>query len=461
MRLLALSAALANLAAAPPPDPLGALAAANGHAAAVHFRATATRTVEGRTIVTTFDQLGTEQLLERCVAGVCGGTWFDGARLWTFGLNEVALPEPAGALTRAQRTVAAIVSYAFAEPAFAAAGGTVAAAGPDRWRVRAPEGTELIAIADPARQAIARIDTTDGRTVAVYGRESSVDGARFALDRDDPSGAGELDAVSATAGPLGPPAGSLPAFSGEPSVPLAPDTIPIVPCTVGGRRARCLLDTGTTPSAITLPLAEALGLEPHGEIEISGFTRVATGFVETGPFRLGPATFAGARFAVVPASNALPFDAVIGSDLLGRVRLVLDRRRGIASISPPGSSLAAGAVPIAFRAGAPTVVARLGSTPYPALLDTGDDSAISLGYALYRIGPQWPVAGRGEVVGLGGASDAFTVEIPDTGVGPLGLGTTRALVRRTQPEVHVGIGLWNRYLIDLDEQAERIRFDSR
>jgi hypothetical protein len=461
VRLAALSAALVNLAAAPPSDPLTALAAANGHPAAVHFRASATRVIEGRTVTTTFDQLGATELVERCIAGVCGGLWFDGTRSWTFGLNEVALPEAVDAATRLRRTLSAIASYAFAEPAFRAAGGTAGAAGPNRWRVRAPGGTELIAIADPATQSIARVETGEGTPVAAYPRERKVDGATFALDRDDADEIGPLESVAAVPGPLGPPAGEVPAFGTQSALTLAVEPIPVVPCTLGGRRVRCLLDSGTTPSAITLSLAEALKLEPHGEIEISGFSRFATGFIETGPFDLGPAHFTRARFAVVPPSNALHFDVIVGSDLLGRLRLVLDRRLGTASILPPGGTSAADAIGLTFRSGSPMLAAQLASEPVSALLDTGDDAVLSMGYALYRQGPQWPLIARGTATGLAGAADDFTVDVPRVQIGSLVLGPTRTVVRRTQVEPHVGIGLWTRSIIDLDEQAERIRFDSR
>ncbi|GAC1659959.1 MAG: hypothetical protein NVS4B13_06580 [Candidatus Elarobacter sp.] len=135
LRPLALAAAFATIAATPPADPLGALAAANGHAATVHLRATGTRIVDGRTIVTTVDQLGAQRLLRRCINEVCGGTWFDGTLEWTYGLNEVVLPEEADEATLTERTLFAIVSYAFAEPAFRAGGGTVVRDSADRWRV--------------------------------------------------------------------------------------------------------------------------------------------------------------------------------------------------------------------------------------------------------------------------------------------------------------------------------------
>jgi hypothetical protein len=459
--LLALSAALANVAAAAPPDPLAALAAANGHPAGVHFRAVAARLVEGRSATTTYDQLGTTQLIERCIAGVCGGTWFDGARQWTFGLNEVALPEAVDEPTLTERTLAAIASYAFAEPAFRAAGGVVTAAGADRWRVRARGGLELVAVVDPATGTVSRVETAAGQPIATYARQTSAGGATFALERAGPAEVGALDSVAAVSGPLGPPAGAVPAFAAASPLPLAAQPVPIVPCSVGGRNVRCLLDSGATPSAISLRLAEALNLEPHGELEIAGFSSFATGFVETGPLVLGAARFAQARFAVVPSSSTAPFDVVVGSDLLGRFRLVLDRGRGTAEVLPPGGTPGANDVPLTFHAGSPMVPAQLGPQGVRALLDTGDEAVVSLGYALYRVGPPWPVVSRGQAVGMAGAEDAFTVTIPEVRVGSLVLGTTRALVRRTQADTHVGVGLWTRYVLDLDEPGERISYGSR
>jgi aspartyl protease len=463
VRLLALAASIAVVAAAPPSDPLAAIAAANGHAASVHLRATGKRVVEGRTVTTTVDQLGTQRLVRHCVNEVCGGNWFDGEREWTFGLNEVALPEDVDELALTQRTLFAIVSYAFAEPAFRAAGGTAVRDGADRWRVRARDGLELIAAVDPATRTVRRVDTAAGRPIASYGREARAGPASFALDRGGPFETGPLDEAAAAGGPLGPPAGVVPAIAADAPLALGAEPIPIVPCKLGGHAVRCLLDSGATPSAITLGLAEALHLEPHGELEIAGLGRFATGFVEAGPLALGPARFELARYAVIPQTTAARFDVVVGSDLLGRVRLVLDRARRTARVLAPGTGTpaAASTVRLTFREGSPIVQTMFGPQGARALLDTGDQAILSFGYAAYRVGPQWAVISRGQALGVGGVDDILTVEVPDVRVGPLALGATRATVRRTQGLAHVGIGLWDRYVVDLDEQAGRASFSPR
>lgn len=456
MGLLALPAA-ALFAAATPPDELATIAAASGHAASIHVRASATRTVEGRTVELTVEQLGVTRLVRRCISGVCGGTWFDGRRSGTFGINEVVLPEADDESVPIRRTAAAIASYAFAEPAFRASGGSVSALESGRFRVRAAGGAELIALVDPADHAVNRIETPSGETVATYGHATRVGGALYALDRHGPFETGPLDTAVAVRGPLTAPAGPAMTFSGNGTVALGDDPIPIVPCKLGGHPGRCLFDTGTVPSAIALPFAEGLGLEPRGELEISGFGRYLTGMVESGPLEVGAARFDRVRLAVLPSANMARFDIVIGADLLGRVRLVLDHKRRTAQVTQPAPATAPDAIALAFHRGLPYVQTRIGDAPVLALLDTGDQATVSLGYAAYREGTQWPIAGRGTASGIAGTDDILRVTVPQIHVGPLVLGETEAVVRRTQDEAHVGIGLWARYLVELDEFNGRLR----
>jgi predicted aspartyl protease len=457
-RALVLAAAFI-LPAGTAPDPLAAVAAANGHPAELRLRLNGTRTYEGRRVVETLDREGTTFLDRRCVAEVCTGTWFDGTRTWKFGLNDVALPED-DRRAALRRTLAAIVSFAFAEPAFRAAGGVVEPAGPSAWRVRAAGGETLIAELDPVTFALRRVLDERGGEIGAFGHEVRAGGAAVSLEQRAPDG-GSFQTAEALAGPVPPPAGVPATFSGDPAVPLADEPVPIVPCSLGGRPARCLLDTGATPSAIALPLAEALRLEPRGELEITAFSRFATGFVEAGPLVVGSAHLAAARFAVIPAVATARFDVVVGADLLDRVRVVFDRARGRAQILAPGGSPADGAIALRFADGVPRVDAVLDGRPADALFDSGDAAIVSLGYADYRTGPQWPLDERTQAAGVAGASDAFVVKVPGVSVGPVALGAVRATVGRTQAGVHVGIGIWSRCIVELDEANAALRCNGR
>jgi Aspartyl protease len=454
--LLALPAA-ALLAAATPGDELATIGAANGHPATRHFRATAARVLEGRPATLTIEQLGATRLIRRCVTGLCTGSWFDGRRRWTFGINEIALPEPDDEATPLRRSLAAIASYAFAEPAFRAGGGTVSASGADRFRVRAAGGAELLVLIDPRSHTVRRVETLGGDLVAEYRRETKPGGASFALDREGPFEVGSLDTASVIAGPLTVPAGPAVTFSAPQRLALAKEPLPIVPCTLAGHPARCLLDSGAQPSAVALPLAEALGLEPRGELELEGFGRFLTGVVESGPLALGAARFDRVRFAVLPSTSGIGFDVVVGADLLGRVRLVLDRRGNDAEITAPSDAPIADAIPLRLLGGRPRVTASLDGETIDALLDTGDQATVSIGYARYREGTQWPLAGRGTAQGIAGSDDFLRVTVPELRIGATNLSRAEATVRRTQDEPHIGIGLWTVCLMELDEQNGRLR----
>ncbi|BDE06057.1 hypothetical protein WPS_13330 [Vulcanimicrobium alpinum] len=453
VRVLALPAAL-TIAAAAPPDPLAAIAAANGHPALVHLRAVADSTLEGRRQRLTLDQFGPLQLERRCIADACSGSWFDGRRLWAFGLNDVALPVDTADLP-ARRTLAAIASLAFAEPAFRAGGGTAEPAGGGTWRVRAADGAPLVVSIDPATRALRTVTDASGAVLERFSRTGHAGSAAFALERSGLQ-TGSYARVETVPEPLDPPDGAPAAFAGEGTVPLLSDRVPIVPCTLGGRDARCLLDSGATPSALTLNFAEALGLEPRGELEIAGFSRFVTGFVDAPRLAAGAAAFERLRLAVIPAVAQERFDVVVGADLLARVHVAIDRARRRVRITAPQRVAAGEIVPLRFDGNVPLVDASFDGAPVRALLDTGDAAIVSLGYADYRRGPQWPLAVRVQAQGVAGGNDAFIVTIPQVRIGPLALGATRATVNRTQTTAHVGAGMWSRCTIELDERDERL-----
>jgi predicted aspartyl protease len=355
VRLLALSAAALLLGARAP----------------LHLHGSVMRVVDGRRFEVTVDRLGPRLLVRRCSAGLCTGSWFDGSRRWSYGINEILVPD---------------------------------------------EGPS----------------------------DESNDVVRAALAAAAPVG-----------GTIVPPPGPQTTFSGEGTIALRDAPVPIVPCSVNGRAARCLLDTGSTPSAISLALAEALGLEPQGELVINAFGEYATGAVTAGPVTLGGARFDRVRLAVAPTTVTMPFDVVVGADLLARLRVEIDRAHAVARVGPPAREVRGG-VPLHFRGGVPMLTVDLGGFATPALLDTGDSAIVSFGYDAYRSGPQWPIVGRVNANGIGGVDDALEVALPSAHLGALDLGPVRAIVRRTQHGAHVGAALWSRCTLTLDEAAERL-----
>ncbi|GAC1417305.1 MAG: hypothetical protein NVSMB64_27200 [Candidatus Velthaea sp.] len=421
--------------AAPQRTDLSAIAATSGHAAGLHLRALATRVRDNRTSIDTLDVEGTRRLLRHCFDDLCNGSWFDGSHLTEFGINGTAYPQSPGE-DPALRTYAAIVSTEFAEPDFH---GSVVPLETDstggRYRVRAPEGAALIAVADPISHRLTRIERTDG---TLFSRLIAYP-AGNALLYDD----ARYDAATSQAGDIVPPPGPPATIDGTRDVPIVSPLLPIVPCALEGRHANCLIDTGTTPSSMTLAFAEQLGREPRGEIGISALGSYITGVVDAGPVVVGSARIGPLHFAVVHETRGLNFDIILGSDALGAVRLLVDRvkRTVTTAASEPGAGAAA-IIPLAFDRGLPYVDAEVGGVPMRLLFDSGDSGTISIAYATYRLNPAlFAVRANIRAYGLGGSMDALAGEVGQASIGPVPLRNAPIQAIRGQFEGHAGYGL--------------------
>lgn len=421
---------------------LGAVATAAGHPARTHWRADVPLTSEGRSGTLTIEQQGVRRLQRRCIADVCTGVWFDGRDSFTFGLNDAPFRRTAD--DAEMRTWAAIASWDVAEPEFFAAGGTATLERRDgtraTWRVRARDGVALDATVDGATGAIAAITRPDGAAAAALGEPLSARNA----ERVD--------------GPLEAPGTGTPQLGPTVDIPLGGGPQPIVPCRLGTRPLRCLIDTGTTPSAMTLALAEELRLEPHGEIEIAGFGRgrYATGIVDAGPLAVGNATFATWHFAVIPGARGFGFDVILGSDALATIRLTIDRTHRRARIEPARTDGAARGWPLTFAGDVPHATVALGGHELAALLDTGDSALLSIDYETLRREPAlFQLSGTATSAGIGGSSDALEGIAPSVRVGSTEFGPAHVTVTRTQRGAHLGIGILTRCTLVLDFAQSR------
>jgi hypothetical protein len=230
----------------------------------------------------------------------------------------------------------------------------------------------------------------------------------------------------------------------EQEIPLLSADLPIVPCRVSGRSANCLIDTGTTPSAMTLEFAERLGQEPHGSIEITGLQSYLTGVVDAGPLTLGGATFERLRFAVIPRAHGAAFDVILGCDALDDLRIAFDleRRRARVGASAPQGGLAQ--IAVDFADGVPYAQVRLGGRDgsEAMLVDTGDSGLVSIGYDEYRKDTGlFAVRGSGLASGLGGtAMDTLQGEVGHADVGGQPLDRVPISAVRGQHVGHLGYG---------------------
>lgn len=437
--------------------PAGAVAAAAGHPARTHLRATLTMIREGRTTLDLLDVEGSRRLTRRCTDGLCAGEWFDGTHAYAFGVNGAALPD--GRADEALlRTYAAVASTAFAEADFTRAGGSVERIGSadrhhERYAVRAAGGTPLIAIADARSHLLVGVERPDGGTLETFSRTRA---AGFVLHAGR-----RYDTLERIAAALAEPAGAKTVLAAPSEIPLVSAILPIVPCALGGQRARCLIDTGTTPSGISLAFAERLKKEPHGEIVISAMGRYLTGVVEAGTLAIGSATIDDLHLAVIPNARDFGFDVILGSDALAALRLDIDASRRVVRLAASEGGPAPGAIPLTFVDGVPFVDTRLGDVPQRMLFDTGDSSVLAIGYDQYRRNVElFPATGRVTARGLGGSSDALIGRIEHATVGGLDLGGSEVRVVRTLHEGHVGFGVTARCAVLVLDYPQR-RIDCR
>lgn len=420
----------AGLVAAAAPG-LDRIADAGGHPAGVPLRATATVEHDGIRYTVTDERAGTKRLVRECAERLCKGTWFDGTRLFAFGINGDSYPA-ADQDTRNERTLDAITTLRFADPDFA---GSVRPAGPNSYTVEANGGTGMLVAIDARTSLPTAASNPDGSSGIVFAPPQRLDGA--AVLSEVP-----LDHLERGDGALAPPQGPQVTF--EPALPIRVDPhsrIPIVPCRLESLNLRCVLDTGTTPSSVTLGIAERLGREPDGHILVRSLDTYQTGTIDARPLTIANVTIGQLHYAVVPTTRDRGYDVIVGSDILSAMRLDIDVSDGTVRLSPSGGPVRGTAIPLSFNEGSPYVLATVDGDAQDALFDTGDEALLTIGYDEYRRRMSFPATVSGNVWGMFGGSDTMAGQAPDARIGPLDLGPTRVLIVRSGHVGHVGMGL--------------------
>jgi len=439
-----------GLVAAPPS--LGRIADAGGHPALVPFHAVATIVRDGVRYQISDERAGTRRLERECVDALCTGTWFDGDRLYTLGINGDRFPAD-DAQTQAARTFEAVSSLRFAEPGF---DGSVRPGENGDYMVRARDGVAAVVSIDPQTDlpTAVRADS-DGAAIAFSTPERFEGAAILApvpFERIEPLGA-----------PPEPPPRPAAQFGAATTIALVPGArLPIVPCRLESLALRCLFDTGTSPSSVTLAVAERLGREPQGHIVVNSLLSYPSGTIIAGPATIGTVVLERLHYAVIPSTRDRGYDVVLGSDVLGSLRLDIDATARTLQLAPSGGRTTGTAVPLSFDAGLPYLQIDVDGVVQDALLDTGDEALVAIGYDTYRENATFEARQAGRISGALGDSDAFAGEAGDVRIGTLALGRQRVVVVRSEHIGHVGLGLAARCgVLGIDLGAERLDCVSR
>ncbi len=483
---LALTSSAPSRAESPLASLLAAVRAAGGTPYALHLRAIVSETVDGTRAERDLQLDGAQSFLRQCEGIACRGIYSDGRHSFETNLNDTALP--AAAPVPFDEALQAVLLEAFADPNFPVRGGEVALRPPlerngvsyARLRVRVPPlGATVDVSIDPQTHLVAAIEDDAHRVTFSYPAAPNVLPALPSdLTWDGPHARVQhFSDWTIVDKPLAAPAGLIPVFSGPTAVlkMLASErgALPVVACTIGGRTVPALLDTGNSSLAMSLELAERLGIEPSGgAFSIRGVGQYVTG-VALGPsFALGPVTFPPAKFALLHELHRFGYELVLGADVFAPLRVTIDYAKGEVFLAPASDEFAPrrqltvpGSVPLEFENFVPVAQVRLGATSAALALDTGDESTINLSGDFYARNPTlFTPTGSLPVAGIGGASTETVGTIPSVAlagfqVAHQRIGATKGLAATA--DGHLGSGFLAHFVATFDYASARLELVPR
>ena len=432
-----------------------------------------------RPIAIETDEDGLRYVRRRCDHALCSAYYFDGKRSREVNLNDTALPV-GPRLDGSRLTLRSVESYAFTDPGFRTGGGRIiethpegAAAGFRHLMVIAREGVAMDVAIDERTALLASAASLDGKFVYSFGDQRPIGNGvvvPFAIDFNHKP-LERFERRAAVDGSLEPPSGLVPQFG--PKVASAKlygqraGDSPVTDCAIGGQSAPCLLDTGNSGMAMSLELAEKLGLEATGApFEVHGIGSYVTGVVKGPPLVVDGVTYPSASYVLLHDIHQFGYDIVLGADAFAHADIVLDYARRELRIGPPlERAAAADAVPLAFENFVPVAAVRMGGLDVRLALDTGDESTINLAGTYYRAHPDlFKPTGKAPVGGIGGNSEELLGEIASVRIGELTvehqkIGATQNLAATASG--HLGTGFLSHFIVDFDYANESVTLTPR
>ncbi len=432
----------------------------------------------GRTFDVTTETDGLKYRAKSCSRGLCTGFYFDGERSFDANFNDTALPLSAR-VDALQITLRAIVSYAFTAPDFRTSGGQLSEREPvlrdgisyRRLAIAPFRGSLLDAIVDSKSGLVVGVVSDERKYAFELRDQRKVDG-KITLPYEISLNGTVVERFERRAiesAPLEAPVGLVPTLTGTPeSIAMSKleraSEQPVVPCTVGNERVKCLLDTGNSGLSMSLELAEKLGIEPRGgAFDISGVGKYVTGIVRAPALVVGNARYPGAEYVVLHDLRQYGYDVVLGADAFAHARITIDYPKREVTIAPTGPNATVApsdAVALSFENFIPIASVRIGEQNAPLAIDTGDESTINLAYDYYAAHPGiFKPSGTTPVSGIGGTSSEITgdvarVRFGDYDVMQPKIGATKSLAATGKG--HLGSGFLRHFAVTFDYGRSRL-----
>ena len=460
---------------------LASVRAAGGAPYAYHVRARLSEIDDGIPQQHDLELEQTRRFLQDCQGLACRGLFTDGRRSFETDSNGTA--EPSGdSPSLFDASLQAVLLEEFADPEFRTQGGSVVMLEPfersgstyPRLRVSPRLGSPVDVTLDPHTYLVTGVEDRWHRVTFAYPGERGtlpalpsqiVWAGRTAWTQ-------HFSHWSIVDGPLALPAGLAPVFEGRDAVakmvpPGNEPFMPAVACTIGGRTVTALLDTGDSNIAMSLELAEDLGVEASGgALAIHGIGQYVTGIAAGPGFAIGAVAFPAAKFALLHDIHRYGYDLVLGADVFAHVRVTLDYAKQEVRFSPASDDVAPqDALQIHFENFIPVAQAWLGATPAALALDTGDDASVNLAGDFYARNPSLfaPTASL-QVAGVGGSSTQLVGTIPSVTLARFEvrqqkIGATKGL--NATADGHLGSGFLSHFIATFDYAHARVELVPR
>jgi hypothetical protein len=460
---------------------LASVRVAGGTPYVYHLRASLSEIEDGIPRQHVLELEGTRRFLQHCEGLACHGLFTDGQRSFETDSNGTAVPG-GGSLSLFDTSLQGVLLEEFADPGFRTQGGSIALLEPaesngttyPRMRVSVRLGSPVDVTIDPHTYLVTSVEDPRHRVTFVYPSER---GALPALPSQivwagRNAWTQHFSEWAIVDGPLALPPGLVPVFAGPDTIAKMLPTgrgpvMPVVECTIGGHTVTALLDTGDSNIAMSLELAEELGVEPSGgALAIHGIGQYATGLASGPGFAIGAVAFPAAKFALLHDIHRYGYDLVLGADVFAHVRVTLDYAKQEVRFSPASDVVAPkDALQIHFENFIPVAQAWLGATPAALALDTGDEASVNLAGDFYARNPSLfaPTASL-LVSGVGGNSTQLIGTIPSVTLARFEvrrqkIGATKGL--NATADGHLGSGFLAHFITTFDYAHARVELVPR